>query len=336
MEHNRPCERRFFRQVPDYQQKDLYRAETRFMSDPPPAEAKFANGSEAQDWLKKLIASPELAAAYPHPAASLRQNPPKVKVGSATKHIGTAQIGDNVLRLSNALGGVGMTLPVMIHEVAHFVHSHTDGFAHGQEAHGPEFAAIYLDMVSLVCGEDQARRLSEDFKGECLRVAINSRRVSGGEGLLAGGKLPNPSGIRTAEQASDAALEHASKKMARAWKSNWKRANTWASSDPEKPEKLMREFAELNRGVFEEHLAEGGTIPEEAREYLGLPPAAPLISEPLQPAGPLFDDHVASTLQQAAAVRSGTESGLATRCGKRMPRAKRLCERPKGHRGPCK
>lgn len=336
MEHNRPCERRHFRHIPDYQQSALYKAETRFLTEPPPAEAKFANRSEVQGWLKKLIASPELAAAYPRQAEALRRHPPEVKVGSATRKIGQADITDNVLRLSNALGGVGMTLPVMLHELSHFVHSHTDGFARGEQAHGPEFAAVYLDMVCLVCGEDQARRLSEDFDEGHLRVAKNSRRVSGGEGLMAEGKLPNPSETRTAEQASDAAMEHANKKMARTWKTNKKRADTWASTDPGKPEQLMREFAEHNRGVFEQHLAKGGTLPNELCEYLGLRQAAPRIPEPIPSASSAFDDHVASTLQQAATVRPESGSGLATRCGKRMPRARRLCERPRGHRGPCK
>ena len=371
MEHNRPCERRFpfYRQVRDYQQEALYQAEGRFLTEPPPAEAKFANRSEAQDWLEKLIGDPDFEVAYPRQAVAMRQNPPEVKVGSATKGIGRADISRNVMRLSNALGGVGMTLPVVLHEFSHFVHSYTDGFAKGQEAHGPEFSAIYLDMVALVCGDHTADRLSEDFQAAGIRVAHKSRRVvdddmewmdddryegsglpdepeatfghpgerdSAGAGLIAKGRLSSPTGTRTAEQASAAAMKLANKKMAKTWESSWKAAQTWASEDPEKPKRLMREFAEHNRAVFEAHLAKGGTLPAEMCEFLGLRPAVSRIPEPAPSAGSAFDDQVARTLKQAATVLPGSESGLATRCGKRMPRAKRLCERPRGHRGPCK
>ena len=177
------------------------------MSEPPPSQQRFANVREAQAWARLLSESSEFRSAYPEVAEWLDQIPITVKRSSAKKRIGCAMSGTGQISLSSFDDGAGMVLPVMLHEISHVVHgaSPADGY---QEGHGPEYAAVYLDMVAIVCGDVEAERLLRDFDKARVSVDLDGRRVaSAGDGLLASGKLPRPSRLRTPESVQAARNE---------------------------------------------------------------------------------------------------------------------------------
>ena len=183
----------------DDQQHSMYEAERRFGSEPPPGYERFETVREARQWLHALSDSAEFWGVYPEVAAHLADNPVTVGRSTAKIKVGCANVRDGRILLSSYDYGSGMVLPVVIHEFAHIVHgrSPAGGF---QQNHGREFAAVYLDMVALVCGDDEANRLCRDFEQHDVSVDHGARRVTAaGDGLLAAGRLPRPSLLRTPE-----------------------------------------------------------------------------------------------------------------------------------------
>ncbi len=330
---------RSYTKFPDPQQHTLYAAEKRFMNDPPPGEMMFKTRSEVKNWLSTLTGKTDFQDAYPISARALISKPIDIKITSGRKHVGAADLSKRVMRLSKAEGGLGMTLPVVLHEFAHFVHqtrSNLDIYTL-EEPHGPEFAAVYLDVVALVCGDDEADRLAQDFALKSLDVRHKGRKVENRHpprlGLIADKRIPRPSGSRTAEDVFAAALAANNKQYDRAWKLSVKNAESWRGEDPNKPEALLRQFASDNRQIFEKHHARGGTLPPQLLEFLGLQPHG---LDPVPAVVSKFDQQIAATRRQGATLPSGKNSGVATRCGDWMPRARRRCNRPKHHKGACK
>ena len=183
----------------DDQQRNVYEAEVRFCSEPPPGYERFENVREARQWLHALSGSAEFRGNYPEVAAFLADNPVTVERSTAKIRTGCVYVSDGRIVLSSYDHGSGMVMPVVIHEFAHIVHgrSPADGF---QQDHGPEFAAVYLDMVALVYGDDEANRMRRDFEQHNVHVDPGARSVTAaGDGLLAEGRLPRPSLLRTPE-----------------------------------------------------------------------------------------------------------------------------------------
>ena len=307
------------RYAPDPQARRLYSAESRFGSEPPPGHQRFGNVREAANWAQALAAAPEFVAAYPQAAAWLADNPVSVKRASGRRKVGCAWVGSGEISLSSADDGVGMVLPVMVHEFSHIVHGRSPAEKF-QQAHGPEFAAVYVDMVALVCGDDAARRLLADFEQKQVAVAVGARRVRcAGEGLAAAGRLPEPSRRRTPESVSAARDAHLIRMAEREARKAIKKY---------KPEHL-RSFVVLNQGVFEEAAAIGADLPVEVRRHLSVehqqPSKAPAPPSPL-PKRP-------QPTRAAAAKRRPPQRGV---CNKWMPVAKRRCSRPPHHNGGCR
>ena len=283
--------------APDYQARSLYEAEERFHDDPPPGQERFATVREAAQWAAKLAATPEFAAAYPDAAAWLAETPVSVKRSSAKQRIGCAVVGTGEISLSSFDDGIGMVLPVMVHEFAHVVHgrSPSDEF---QQPHGSEFAAVYLDMVALVCGDTAADRLCRDFDRARVGVDLDARRVvAAGDGLAAAGRLPRPSRRRTPESvaaARDTRFVKAAEKAA-------------AKALKYRPGAL-RQFVELNSAYFKQAAECGADLPSEVLRHV-------------------------PNMAQTRPVPAPRQQVL---CGKIMPRARRRCSRPVRHRGGCR
>lgn len=248
----------------DRQVHDLYDAEERFMSEPPPGQQRFADVREAQKWARTLSDTPEFRAAYPQAAAWLARNPVTVKRSSAKQRIGCAMSGTGQIGLSSFDDGVGMVLSVMLHEFSHVVHgaSPADGL---QEAHGPEYTSVYLDMVALVCGDVEAERLLRDFDRTLVSIDLDRRRVtSAGEGLLASGRLPRPSRLRTPESVRAA-------RDARFARSAEKQALKIVERRPEAG--FLASFVRLNGDYFERAVEVGADLPPEILRHIpGTPP----------------------------------------------------------------
>ena len=280
---------------PDHQARTLYDAERRFQSDPPLGHKRFANTREAQIWLRALTATAELRDAYPHAGAWLDDHPVTTKRSTAKRRIAGAETGTAKVVLSSHDDGVGLVLPVVVHEFAHVVHG-ANPADRLQQSHGPEFASVYLDMVAIVCGGDEAERLRGDFVDNGVDVDDAARRVTDPTaGLLAARKLPRPTSSRTPSSVAAA------------------RAARFAAAAERQAKKILKrsDLASLVRGnrlYFSKALDAGADLPPQILKAL-----APDVRQPPAP-------------QPQRTLR---------RCNKRMPRAKRRCMRGVGHRGHC-
>ena len=285
------------RYAPDYQARSLYEAEERFHTEPPPGYERFATVREASQWAAKLAASPEFSAAYPDAAAWLADNPVSVKRSSAKQRIGCATVGTGEISLSSFDDGVGMVLPVMVHEFAHVVHGRSRSERY-QQPHGAEFAAVYLDMVALVCGDAAAGRLCGDFDRARVGVDLDARRVGvAGDGLAAAGRLPAPSRQRTPQSVAAA-------RDARFVKAAEKAATKALKYRPA----ALRQFVQVNSGYFKNAAECGADLPAEVLRHI---------------------PDVAQTTQKP-------QPRQRVLCGKIMPRARRRCGRPVRHSGGCR
>ena len=294
---------------PDYQARRLYNAEKRFIESPPAGHERFADIREARRWLQALSASTELSDAYPHASGWLADHPVTVKRSTAKRMIGCVESGTANMRLSSYDDGAGMVLPVVIHEFAHIVHgaSPAERF---QQSHGPEFAAVYVDLVAVVCGDAEAGHLRRDFADNEVDVDDAARRVTiSGAGLLASRGLPRPTRRRTPESvavARDALFAAAAEKQA---------AKILTHRE-------MGTIVRHNRMYFEKALDAGAVLP--AKILAALTSDAPQRSR--LPSSP----PAAQTTRQRRRRRPARRL-----CDKVMPRARRRCGRKAGHRGHC-
>ena len=283
------------RYQPDYQARSLYEAESRFCQEPPPGYERFAGIKEAQQWAHTLTQTPAFRAAYPQAAGWLDRNPLIVKASRAKQRIGCSVVGGGEIGLSSFDDGAGMVVPVMIHEFSHVVHGNSPagGF---QQAHGSEFAAVYLDMVALVYGDETAARLSNDFKRG--GVDVGARRVTdAGGGLIASGRLPRPSRQRTPETVEAA-------RDARHVRHAEKEARKLLKYSPE----LIEWRVTQNKRFFERAVSLGADLPSQVQRHL-------------------------TTTPQPRPQPAQRQQRL---CNKWMPRARRRCTRPYGHRPGCR
>jgi putative metallohydrolase (TIGR04338 family) len=62
------------------------------------------------------------------------------------------------------------THSVVLHELAHVVHAHS----YNEQAHGPEYAKVYIDIVQQFKGSYSARQLRESFEQGGVKIAATS------------------------------------------------------------------------------------------------------------------------------------------------------------------
>ena len=268
------------RYLPDHQAQDLYEAESRFLTEPPPGYERFSGAAEARKWANALMLSQEFRAAYPLAARWFDQNPLIVEPSRAKNTGGCAVVGKGTIRLSSFDDGQGMVAPVMIHELSHVVHGNSpaDGF---QQPHGAEFAAVYLDMTALVYGDKTAERLAGDFNRDGVAVDHDSRRIrNAGEGLIADGRLPKPSRQRTPETVTAARnasyvrrierqarqlAEHAGETIEQAVNHGQNRETAEAAASKAMEQRVNRG---QNREILENAVELGARLPEQVLRHL--------------------------------------------------------------------
>ena len=217
------------------------------------------------------------------------------KRSAAKRRIAGAETGTAKVVLSSHDDGVGLVLPVVIHEFAHVVHGASPAERFNQ-AHGPEFAAVHLDMVAIVCGDDEAERLHGELVDNGVDVDSAARRVTNPTaGLLAARKLPQPTRRRSPNSvaaARDARFAAAAEKQAKK-----------ILKHPD-----LETLVQGNRLYFSKAVEAGADLPPQILEALALG-----VRHPPAP-------------QRQRKLR---------RCNKWTPRAKHRCRRGVGHRGHC-
>ena len=288
----------------DPQAQILYRAESRFHADPPAAETRFVSADEAQQWLADLFASDDFAGVFPEAAERLAGHSPRVKINRNKTLVGIYDPNVNTLQMSSAYDGIGMILPCVLHEAAHVVDFKNLPYADSETTHDAEFAAVYLDMVALTLGSDQAERLRQDF--DAAEVEHGERRVSQHtDGMLARGTLRQPSGIRNADTVAAARAQRLTREASK-W---WAKIEGYNRADPVVLVHYRRDWLDNLR-------AKGADLPAPVKTILRH-----------------GDDlHAARAELHFERSKHRNNSG---RCGKWMPRACVPCGRRARHRGGC-
>lgn len=287
----------------DPQAQILYRAESRFHADPPPAEMRFVSADEAQQWLADLFASDDFAEAFPAAAGRLAERSPQAKVNRNKTWVGMYDPKQNTVHMSSAYDGIGMTLPCVLHEAAHVVDFKNHHPTDASTTHDAEFAAVYLDVVALTLGSEQAEQLRQDF--DAAEVEHGERRVrQHTDGMLARGALREPSGVRNDETVAAERAQRLTRKVSKWW-AKVERSNR---SDPVVSVHYSRAWLENLR-------AKGVDLPAPVKTIL----------------------HHGDDLHAARADLHFERSKRRNsgRCGKWMPRACVPCGRRAGHTGGC-
>jgi len=69
----------------------------------------------------------------------------------------------------------GLTRLVIAHELAHVIVRRTHGY-YGAQGHGPEFCAVYLDLVQAALGIEVRNQLIESFKAHRVKFRLRKKR----------------------------------------------------------------------------------------------------------------------------------------------------------------
>jgi len=145
----------------DSQRSRLYAAEKAAFGDPRDCALRLASMRELQDYVAAAVTDDWFRAEFGR-FASLR-----VKDGRGTRHAYSAY-DPHSGRVLLSFPRWARTRPVVLHELGHAASVQRHGMI---AAHGPEFAAVFLQLAGRYLGEPAARCLRDAYRAHRVRYA---------------------------------------------------------------------------------------------------------------------------------------------------------------------
>ncbi len=148
----------------DSQRQKLYNAESRAALRIGNRGRKFANSDEIRNYINNLIAADWWRSRYQHIT--------EVTVKDTRAKHAWARCWQNVIGIPSVGSASYRTEKTVLHELAHLV------VKNPHPGHGPLYCRVYLDLVTLMMGEEWGVELEQEFKRYKVRYTTHPAKAA--------------------------------------------------------------------------------------------------------------------------------------------------------------